>query len=69
MVSEIANATTEQARAINEITQVISAMEKVVHMNSQSSEECTATSTQLKDEAQVLASSLHELLVVVNGTT
>jgi methyl-accepting chemotaxis protein len=67
MVSEISNATVEQSKAINEISQSIEHMEQVVQVNTQSSDECAKTAVKLSDEAIVLDSSLKELLMVVYG--
>ena len=54
LIAEIASASKEQAEGIKQITEGVTAMDKVTQENSANSEESAAAATELNDQAQTL---------------
>jgi methyl-accepting chemotaxis protein len=69
LVSEIAAASTEQAKGIEQINNAVSMMDKVVQQNSASSEESAAASEELSSQAFQLKSLIGTLDQQVKGAS
>lgn len=67
LISEIAAASAEQARGIQEVTEAVSSMEATVQENAANSEESASTAEELSSQAQELKSVVATLAAMVNG--
>lgn len=69
MVSEITSAAQEQATGISEITRAMNQLDQVTHMNAGTSQEISASTLSLNDEAAKLSKIVETLQVLVEGAS
>ena len=67
LVAEIASASSEQARGIDQVNLALTEMDKVTQQNAANAEESAAASEELRHQAQSVESLTGELMVLLNG--
>jgi len=67
LVEEIAAASQEQARGIEQLNQAVAQMDKVVQQNAANAEESASAAQQLQAQAQVLEGVVRELVNMIEG--
>ncbi len=68
IVGEIAAASGEQARGIDQLQKAITDMEKVIHQNASTAEESAAASEELNAQAEEMKDFTHTLSAMISGT-
>jgi methyl-accepting chemotaxis protein len=68
IVGEIAAATHEQGRGIEQVTQAVQQMDKVTQQTAAGAEESAAAGEEMASQAELLRSATHELLCMVDAT-
>ena len=68
LISEISQASNEQAQGIEEINKGMTEMEKVVQQNAANAEESASTSNEMKAQASGMKKMVVELVALVGGT-
>ena len=69
LVSEIAVASSEQAKGIDQISKAVAEMDKVVLQNAAGAEESSSTAEEMSAQAIEMKTMVHELLTIVEGTS
>jgi methyl-accepting chemotaxis protein len=67
LISEIAGSTGEQARAIAQVNSAISHIDNVTQQNAATAEETASASEELSAQAEMMKSTVDELMVMVGG--
>lgn len=67
LVGEIANASSEQARGVEQINMAVSELDKVVQKNVSNAEESAAASEEMNAQAEQMKLVVAELTALVNG--
>ncbi|MDR1920441.1 MAG: methyl-accepting chemotaxis protein [Candidatus Adiutrix sp.] len=67
LISEVAEASKEQAQGINQITTAVQQMDKVTQVNAASAEQSASAAKNLTDQASVLSESVKNLSFLVNA--
>ncbi|WP_028314088.1 methyl-accepting chemotaxis protein [Desulfatibacillum aliphaticivorans] len=67
LVGEISAASNEQAQGIEQVNKAVSEMDKVTQQNAANAEESASASEELNAQAEVMKSSVEELLALVGG--
>lgn len=68
LVAEIAQASTEQSRGIDQLNLAVSQMDKVTQSNAASAEESASAAGELNHQASILNSAVHQLLHFVGSS-
>jgi len=69
LIAEIASASSEQARGIDQVNLALTEMDKVTQQNAANAEESAAASEELRHQAQNVESLTGELMVLLNGAS
>jgi methyl-accepting chemotaxis protein len=69
LVGEIAAASNEQAKGIEQVNQAVIEMDKVVQQNAANAEESASTSEELSKQAEQIKSSVKELVKLAEGSS
>ncbi|MGE0084210.1 MAG: methyl-accepting chemotaxis protein [Desulfococcaceae bacterium] len=69
IVGEIAEASREQSRGIEQLQKAVSDMEKVIHQNASTAEESAAASEELNAQAQEMKGFTHALSAMIRGAS
>ena len=67
LVAEIAEASNEQSRGIEQVNLAISEMDKVVQQNAANAEESSSASEEMSAQAEQLNSYVRQLVILING--
>ena len=68
LVGEISAASNEQAQGIEQVNKAVSEMDKVTQQNAANAEESASASEEMNAQAEVMKSSVEELLALVGGS-
>ena len=69
LVEEIAAASSDQARGIEQINSAVAEMDKVVQENSANAEESASASEEMNAQAEQLTTTVNSLVIMVHGRT
>jgi methyl-accepting chemotaxis protein len=67
LVGEIAAASSEQARGIDQVNVAITEMDRVIQQNAASSEETASAAEEMNSQAEFMMESVNQLLALVDG--
>ena len=67
LAKEIAAASQEQAQGVQQISQAVGGVDKVVQENAAHAEEAATTSTQMKEQAEQMLDFVNRLMALVEG--
>jgi methyl-accepting chemotaxis protein len=67
MATDIASASQEQSRGVNEITKAMGQLDQMTQQNAAVSEECASSAEELSAQAEALKNAVGQLVVTING--